>query len=186
MPLPRFERLPETEKERILAIARHHFAENGFDGASLNGIAAAAQLSRSAFYNYFDGKEDLFASVNAELLTRLADTIGPWKPAEDADSLWRTFAATHERLAASLAENPDDRALLAGLASSPELKRWIHDAFKNALDLGLVDTTPGRALLEAATVGVISAADAAELADPGSVTAADLKGVLTRLWAKQP
>lgn len=185
MPLPRFTRLAPDEKARILSVARGAIAAHGFERVSLNAIAAQAGLSRSAFYNYFDGKQDLFSAVNHETLERLTRTIGAWEKAERGDSFWSAFASTHQRIIDFLTDNPDDRALLANLAPSPELEGWIHDAFENALALGLVDTAPGRSLLQAATVSVIAAADSAELEEPGSVSTDVLRTVLERLWSQR-
>jgi AcrR family transcriptional regulator len=63
MPRPRFDKLPPEKRERILEAAAQAFAASGFEGASLNQILDAADISKGAAYYYFDDKADLFASV---------------------------------------------------------------------------------------------------------------------------
>src|SRR4051812_24170352 len=57
-------------KQRILDVAEHQFAELGFDGTSLRGIIAEAEVNLAAVHYHFRSKEGLLESV---LLRR----IGP-------------------------------------------------------------------------------------------------------------
>src|SRR5437660_5841827 len=50
-------------RERLLDAARRVFASNGFHGASVEEIAAAAGFSTGALYSNFGGKEDLFLAL---------------------------------------------------------------------------------------------------------------------------
>lgn len=170
MPLPRFERIPEENRSAILAVARRHFAEHGRDGASLLAVAEDARLSRSAFYNYFDGKDDLFDTVRLDTLARVGQALGHWEAQPDEASFWTAFAHAHRRLVAALEQHPDDRAILAASRQPSDANAWMHGVFQNAVALGLVDTDPGAAFLEAATSATIEAADATELAAPGTVS----------------
>lgn len=52
-----------TTRERILAAAEKLFADQGFDGASMRGITAAAKVNLSVAYYYFKDKENLLHSV---------------------------------------------------------------------------------------------------------------------------
>ena len=63
MPRPRFNKLPTQKRARILEAAAKQFAAHGYDGASLNKILAAADLSKGAAYYYFDDKADLYATT---------------------------------------------------------------------------------------------------------------------------
>ncbi len=71
MPRPRFNKLPEDKKERILEISAREFAYHGFDDASLNHILSEAGISKGAAYYYFDDKTDLFATVIEHFLVGL-------------------------------------------------------------------------------------------------------------------
>jgi AcrR family transcriptional regulator len=50
-------------RERLLDAARAMFAERGFTDVSINEIAQAAGMTRSAPYYHFKNKEDLYAAV---------------------------------------------------------------------------------------------------------------------------
>jgi AcrR family transcriptional regulator len=75
MPRERFFNLPPETRTRLLEIALAEFAARGFEDASLNGILAAAGLSKGVYYYYFEDKEDLFVTALetalGELLPRL-------------------------------------------------------------------------------------------------------------------
>ena len=67
---------PDT-REAVLAAARTAFAERGFDGATIRGIATAAGVDPALVHHYFGNKDKLFlaaieAPVNpAELLPQV-------------------------------------------------------------------------------------------------------------------
>jgi len=50
-------------REQLIEIARPVFAERGFDGASVEEIAARAEVSKPVVYEHFGGKEGLYAVV---------------------------------------------------------------------------------------------------------------------------
>ncbi|CAN5874246.1 TetR family transcriptional regulator [soil metagenome] len=50
-------------RAQILAVARAHFAELGYDGVSLRGIARTAGVDPALLHHYFAGKSALFAEV---------------------------------------------------------------------------------------------------------------------------
>src|ERR1700738_3486312 len=61
-------------ERRILAAAVRLFADKGFDGASVQEIVAAAQVTKGALYHYFESKNDLLYEIYHSLLSRqLAD-----------------------------------------------------------------------------------------------------------------
>ena len=53
---------PDT-RAAILAVAREHFASQGFAGASVRGIAAAAGVDSALVHHYFGTKDDLFVAA---------------------------------------------------------------------------------------------------------------------------
>ncbi|MEM0487955.1 MAG: TetR/AcrR family transcriptional regulator [Candidatus Bathyarchaeia archaeon] len=57
------QRAKEATKMRILLAAGKEFARKGFDGASLNKIAALAGCSKPLVYRYFGSKNDLYRAV---------------------------------------------------------------------------------------------------------------------------
>ncbi len=64
---PRAGRRPGNVDTRgqIMTAAREAFAEKGFAGASMRGIAAAAGVDAALIHHYFDTKEQLFLATSS-------------------------------------------------------------------------------------------------------------------------
>lgn len=61
-------------REQLLDVGRRLFAEKGFEGTSVEEIAARAQVSKPVVYAHFGGKEGLYAVVvDREIRTLLAE-----------------------------------------------------------------------------------------------------------------
>lgn len=178
MPLPRFARLPDAERARILTVATDHLARRGAGGISLNELADEAGISRSALYNYFDGRDDLVAAVADAASLAVAEALGEWQPQADEPAFWAAFQAAFDRLQALLADRPELRAVLT---TEKGPARWLDACFADAVRLGLV-TAGNQLLVRAATAAVIAAADALELAQPGATSGEDLQHLLQRIW----
>lgn len=50
-------------REAILAAAREQFADRGYDGATIRGIAAGAGVDPALVHHYYGSKADLFAAA---------------------------------------------------------------------------------------------------------------------------
>ncbi|MEV8028125.1 MULTISPECIES: TetR/AcrR family transcriptional regulator [Cellulosimicrobium] len=50
-------------REQLLAVSRKLFAEKGFEGTSVEEIAARAEVSKPVVYEHFGGKEGIYAVV---------------------------------------------------------------------------------------------------------------------------
>ena len=50
-------------REQLLDVSRHMFAQKGFDGTSIEEIAARAEVSKPVVYEHFGGKEGIYAVV---------------------------------------------------------------------------------------------------------------------------
>jgi AcrR family transcriptional regulator len=50
-------------RDKILAAARSHFGEVGYEGATIRGIAAAAQVDPKLVMHYFESKEGVFRAA---------------------------------------------------------------------------------------------------------------------------
>lgn len=50
-------------RDQLIGVARVCFAEKGFDGTSIEEIAARAEVSKPVIYEHFGGKEGLYAVV---------------------------------------------------------------------------------------------------------------------------
>ncbi|WP_460704770.1 TetR/AcrR family transcriptional regulator [Myceligenerans halotolerans] len=50
-------------REQLLSVARELFASKGFDGTSVEEIAARAEVSKPVVYEHFGGKEGVYAVI---------------------------------------------------------------------------------------------------------------------------
>ncbi len=62
-------------REQLLAVSRHLFAARGFDGTSIEEIAAQAGVSKPVVYEHFGGKDGLYAVVVEREMNRLLDRV---------------------------------------------------------------------------------------------------------------
>lgn len=58
-------------REQLIAVGRALFAAKGFDGTSVEEIAAQARVSKPVVYEHFGGKEGLYAVVVDREVSRL-------------------------------------------------------------------------------------------------------------------
>ena len=62
-------------REQLIAVARTLFAQKGFEGTSVEEIAATAEVSKPVVYEHFGGKEGLYAVVVDREVMRLHGMI---------------------------------------------------------------------------------------------------------------
>lgn len=65
----------KERREQLLDIGRALFAERGFEGTSVEEIAAKAGVSKPVVYEHFGGKEGLYAVVVDREMRRLLDMV---------------------------------------------------------------------------------------------------------------
>jgi len=58
-------------RAHVIEVATRLFAEQGYDGTSIEAVQAAAGVSRGSLYHHFPGKEALFLAVLEDLGGRL-------------------------------------------------------------------------------------------------------------------
>lgn len=63
MPSSTFFNLPPPKREKLTSAAIAEFARKPYGEVSINRIIQAAEIPRGSFYQYFDGKTDLFRYV---------------------------------------------------------------------------------------------------------------------------
>jgi AcrR family transcriptional regulator len=85
----------QDTKERLLKAALDVFAEQGYQAASVDEIAARAGVTKGALYYWFRDKEDLAADVQRALWTTIAEEAqrGIDREATTADNLKLSFRA---------------------------------------------------------------------------------------------
>ena len=64
-----------TTTKSLRQAARRLFGRRGFESVSVDDIAAAAGVTRGAFYHHYDSKEELFEVVFVEIQTMLLDHV---------------------------------------------------------------------------------------------------------------
>ena len=62
-------------REQLLAVSRGLFAEKGFEGTSVEEIAARAKVSKPVLYEHFGGKEGMYAVIVDREVQRLTGTL---------------------------------------------------------------------------------------------------------------
>ncbi|MDX6207240.1 MAG: hypothetical protein QOF39_3297 [Frankiales bacterium] len=74
-PPPRTRMTGKERREQLLDVGRSLFAEKGFDGTSIEEIAARAAVSKPVVYEHFGGKEGLYAVVVDREVSRMLGTV---------------------------------------------------------------------------------------------------------------
>jgi len=75
LPAPGHDPLSPERRCRIIEGAAAVFNRDGYEGASMSQIAAAANVSKGTLYNYFPSKQALFAAFVRARCGRLVDEI---------------------------------------------------------------------------------------------------------------
>jgi AcrR family transcriptional regulator len=140
--MPRTGRRPGAggTREKIVAAARTHFSEAGYDGATIRGIAAAAAVDPALVLHYFGSKEGVFkAAVNfpvdpSEFLPRLLASglnglgerlvrffLETWDSPSGSPLLGLIRSVVSSEVAASLLRDFVTREVLGPLARALEL-----------------------------------------------------------------
>ncbi len=136
MPFPRFDKLTQERRERVLDVAAQEFAYYGFEDASINRILENAKMSKGAAYYYFEDKADLFATTVQYCVQRLEFSELHRRPLlRSFDQPW-LFGAI--RAAGKLSPAALERKPLAALAS--QIKMWAMNIMKRGQQLGMIRT----------------------------------------------
>jgi AcrR family transcriptional regulator len=106
--------------EAIVAGALELFEARGFDGTTIDQIAASAEISRRTFFRYFADKEELFFAEDERLLEVIDETLDGAPPDEPLLDLARRATRA---LAAHSAADPERRLARERLiAATPALQ----------------------------------------------------------------
>ncbi|WP_405141860.1 TetR family transcriptional regulator [Sphaerisporangium sp. NBC_01403] len=65
----------KERREQLIRVSRTLFAEKGFDGTSIEEIAASAKVSKPVVYEHFGGKEGIYAVVVDREMQRLLSLV---------------------------------------------------------------------------------------------------------------
>jgi AcrR family transcriptional regulator len=179
----------------LLAAAARVYARRGFDGATLDEVAAEAGFSKGAVYGHFGSKENLLMALMREhLAVEVAEQVALF----DRERLtWDRPLEGSERWMAHLEEDPDpfrlfvelwsysqrDQRLREGLAEGLSLLRATFKEFAltSAADAGVQASSATCEAFADATLGLSLGLAMIKLVDPGAAPASLLGGVLSLL-----
>ncbi|SEL29072.1 transcriptional regulator, TetR family [Roseateles sp. YR242] len=85
------------KEQRILVEAERQFAQFGFEGASLETIAAAVGISRHNLLYYFPSKDALYRRVLDDVLDQWLAGMGALSAAEDPEAAVSAYIAAKVR-----------------------------------------------------------------------------------------
>lgn len=137
-----------STREQILIEARHCFAAQGFEGTSLNDIAAGVGIRRPSLLHHFNSKEAIYRQILSDALAEWGDRIEAAR-AENADG-WELVDAILEASFEFFVANPEiivivrreamtDQSPLGfnlGVALRPYFRRAVA-FFERQMDAGL-------------------------------------------------
>ncbi|MET0274492.1 MAG: helix-turn-helix domain-containing protein [Phenylobacterium sp.] len=134
----------QQTRTKVLAAARRLFSEQGYEGATIRDIAAAAGMSTGAVFANFTDKSDLFREIMMADMAALADAMreaaSRGKTVDDA--LLKMFQAGYAfyktqlplaRAAFSVSWTPEDGPMLRTNAAVDVL----HDLISSELNAGI-------------------------------------------------
>jgi AcrR family transcriptional regulator len=94
MPKSRKEQNFEATRAALMAVARKHFARDGYSDAEIASIAADARVTTGALYHHFASKKGLFTAVAEDLEAEILRTAS----SVTDDDPWRRLRRGFEKL----------------------------------------------------------------------------------------
>ena len=92
-PSPRNRMTGPQRRQQLIEVGRRLFAEKGFEGTSVEEIAASAGVSKPVLYEHFGGKEGLYAVVvDREIQALLGQMTAALQPGGHARALLEAAA----------------------------------------------------------------------------------------------
>lgn len=172
-PMKRFQNVSPEKRAAILDAGAAEIAEHGLGGASINRVIAAAGMSKSSFYHYFEGKDDLYGAVTQraldELLSAVVPGAAPTTPAQYWDMWLAIYVAFLRRqladpvLAAlnwsAIQARADGTAHPALEVLAGQMRQWLTALVAQGQALGAVRSDLPQDLLLDATFGMLEGGD---------------------------
>lgn len=195
MPRPRFSKLSEEKRERILEAAAREFSLHGYDAASLNRILDEAGISKGAAYYYFDDKADLYTTTilhySQELLAGLPVDLEQFTSA----NFWEKLADVYRHQFTAYAQRPwvfgvakaDGTLSVENLTEGPLADVWEEAQFllvqllQHGRELGVIRNDLPDELLLSLVIAVDEAHDRWLYARWSELSDADLERAALRM-----
>jgi AcrR family transcriptional regulator len=190
-PLPLSRKAQQSEATRgvLIAEGRRLFAGRGYAGVGTEEIVRAAGLTRGALYHHFEGKQELFRAVYEDVERDLVERV-----AADATAAGDPLEALHAGVQAFLDACEDPAVQQIALIDAPSVLGWeqwreiglkygfglVHGALAAAMDAGVIERQPVRALAHLLLGALDEAALLVARADDGGQTRREVGAALAR------
>jgi TetR/AcrR family transcriptional regulator, mexJK operon transcriptional repressor len=133
-----------TKRAQIVAAATEAFLRNGYDGTSMDQIAAAASVSKQTVYKQFSDKESLFAEMVLGALGPVDDMFqAVIRVVEDTGDLEKAFGELARHFVTVMTEPQMlrlRRLVIAEADRFPELGRTYYERGPQRVNQTLADT----------------------------------------------
>lgn len=120
--------------ENLLACAKKHFLEFGFERASIREICKDANVTNGAFYNHFNDKEALFGSLVESVIQMVqamfsesVDKHFELAKTDELKNLWKLSEDTVIQIIEYIYENFDVFKLLLMCSSGTKYSSFLDD-----------------------------------------------------------
>jgi AcrR family transcriptional regulator len=190
---------PERRRPLVLDAAFHLFLERGYEGTSMEAVAAAAGVSKPVVYACFASKKELFEALLRREERRVLDMIQGSLPADvNVDDPEPLLIEALTAFLRAVAESPDAyRIIVLGEGANAAIahriqrgralvtdavaalaRRWLEERHAS------IDSEEGARLLGTVIVGLAESGARAMLRDPDTWTPELLGSLLGRMAAR--
>lgn len=108
----RAQRLRESRRAAVLAVARRIFSQKGYHATSIHDLIEAADIARGTFYLYFESKRAIFDELLDGLVTTLQAQVKRIEVGPDAPPPIDQMNATVDRVLTTLLDNREMARIL--------------------------------------------------------------------------
>lgn len=118
-----------AKRKAILEAAKNLFLRNGYDGSSMDAIAAEAGVSKLTVYSHFTDKETLFsAAVKAKCEEQLPELLFELPPDASIESVLLNIGRSFHQLINSRESLDLHRVMVAMANQDAKLSRMFYEA----------------------------------------------------------
>ncbi|MDO9623561.1 TetR/AcrR family transcriptional regulator [Pseudomonas sp.] len=118
-----------VKRQAILEAAKTLFLRHGYDGSSMDAIAAEAGVSKLTVYSHFTDKETLFsAAVKAKCQEQLPELFFELAPGVPVETVLLTIGRSFHTLINSRESVEMHRVMVALASQSPKLSQMFYEA----------------------------------------------------------
>jgi AcrR family transcriptional regulator len=108
----RAQRLRESRRTAVLAVARRIFSQKGYHATSINDLIEGADIARGTFYLYFESKRAIFDELLDHLVTTLQAQVKRIEVGPEAPDPVEQMNATVDRVLKTLLDNREMARIL--------------------------------------------------------------------------